>query len=180
MVISETGLSGCTMTAIPSSATTIIFGSNPLFRARVSSLSFISLETCAMSQVLFRREEIPVPEPPPVTAMERPGWVFINSSAHAWVRLTMVSEPLIWIMVFPLSVFRPHPGTRSTSSATVSSVVVSESLEIIVSSCEGDGARVELSGKARPNPDCRENVRRSFENCHGGEGRIEKLNRKIT
>jgi hypothetical protein len=48
-----------------------------------------------MSQVLFKREAIPVPEPPPVTATEIP-LSSLKASAKAWFRFTIVSEPFIW------------------------------------------------------------------------------------
>ena len=43
---------------------------------------------------------MPVPEPPPDTSTDTAGATFAYSSAHAWARLTMVSEPVFWITVF--------------------------------------------------------------------------------
>src|SRR5665647_232314 len=51
-----------------------------------------------MSQVLLMRPVMPVPEPPPRTAMAAPGVLPMYSSARIWTRLTIVSEPLIWII----------------------------------------------------------------------------------
>ena len=43
---------------------------------------------------------MPTPEPPPETSTSTSGATFLYSSAHAWARLTMVSEPLFWITLF--------------------------------------------------------------------------------
>ncbi len=40
---------------------------------------------------------IPVPEPPPVTAMSRSGFTLRYASAQASARFTIVSEPLFWM-----------------------------------------------------------------------------------
>src|SRR5262245_15374121 len=44
---------------------------------------------------------MPVPEPPPVTAIATSGRTFRYSSAQACARLTMVSDPLFWIVLLP-------------------------------------------------------------------------------
>src|SRR5512136_178995 len=62
-----------------------------------------------MSQVWLMRPEMPVPEPPPRTAMAAPGVLPMYSSAKIWTRLTMVSEPLIWI------IFRAGAAGRTTA-----------------------------------------------------------------
>ena len=54
----------------------------------------------AMSTVPFSSAAMPVPEPPPDTSTDTPGATFAYSSAHAWARLTIVSEPVFWITVF--------------------------------------------------------------------------------
>ncbi len=95
MVSWSTGLAGLTTTASPSSATLISYGWNPFFLASAISFSLMFRELIAMSQVPLMRLESPVPEPPPVTAMKSSGCFSMYLSAHAWPRLTIVSEPLI-------------------------------------------------------------------------------------
>jgi hypothetical protein len=55
------------------------------------------LELIAISQVPLIKLDSPVPDPPPVTATKSAGFSSIYFSAQAWPRLTIVSEPLIWI-----------------------------------------------------------------------------------
>ena len=43
----------------------------------------------------------PTPEPPPDTSTETAGSTLAYSSAQAWARFTMVSEPMFWIEVLP-------------------------------------------------------------------------------
>src|SRR3989338_6796485 len=73
----ETGLAGLTTTANPSSAMVHSLGSIPAASACLISLSFIFLEDAAISQVPPNREAIPVPEPPPVTAINALGFLDI-------------------------------------------------------------------------------------------------------
>ncbi len=94
----------------PSTATTKNLGLTPLSQAWSISFGFHSRELLAMSQVWLMRPVMPVPEPPPRTAMAVPGVLAMNSSARIWTRLTMVSEPLIWIILAPKS--RPPRRTR--------------------------------------------------------------------
>src|SRR2546427_12583155 len=54
----------------------------------------------AMSTVPLINAAIPVPEPPPDTSTDTIGFTLAYSSAHAWARLTMVSEPGVWMTVF--------------------------------------------------------------------------------
>ena len=49
-----------------------------------------------MSAVLFIREAIPTPDPPPVTAILAFLLVFMYSSTIAWEAFNIVSEPFIW------------------------------------------------------------------------------------
>ena len=63
-----------------------------------------------MSQVWLIRPVMPVPEPPPRTAMAAPGFLPMYSSARIWTRLTMVSEPLTWII---LAAARSEAAPRS-------------------------------------------------------------------
>ena len=70
-----------------------------------------------MSQVPLMRPVIPVPEPPPRTAMAAPGFLAMYSSARIWTRLTMVSEPLTWSIFFsartgPANDRKPDPDGR--------------------------------------------------------------------
>ena len=48
-----------------------------------------------MSVVPLMSAAMPVPDPPPVTWMETPGFALMSSSAQRWPRMTIVSEPLI-------------------------------------------------------------------------------------
>ena len=82
----------------PSTAMTKNRGLTPFSQAWSISFGFHSREWLAMSQVWLMRPVIPVPEPPPRTAMAVPGFLAMYSSARIWTRLTMVSEPLIWII----------------------------------------------------------------------------------
>ena len=116
MVSCDSGLAGWTTTAIPSRATVICFGSTPFSLAMAISSGFSSRESSAISQVLESRAAMPVPEPPPVTATETLGCIFMNASAQAWPRLTMVSEPLIWReLACWLSRLQP-PSTRTSQA----------------------------------------------------------------
>src|SRR5579871_5312412 len=56
----------------------------------------------AISTVPLERAAMPVPDPPPETSTETVGSTLAYSSAHAWARFTMVSDPVSWIMVLPL------------------------------------------------------------------------------
>ena len=93
------GFFSLTMMLRPSTATTKGRGVTPLSQAWSISLGFHSRELLAMSQVWLMRPVMPVPEPPPRTAMAAPGVLPMYSSARIWTRLTMVSEPLIWIIL---------------------------------------------------------------------------------
>src|SRR6185503_14678352 len=63
-----------------------------------SAASSLRLEL-AMSAVPLRRAAMPMPEPPPTTSTETEGSTLWYSSAQAWARLTMVSEPMFWTLV---------------------------------------------------------------------------------
>jgi len=73
MVSSLTGLAWLTMTASASMATVNSCGSKPFLRASSISLSFIAREALAMSTVPLISAAMPVPEPPPVTAIDMSG-----------------------------------------------------------------------------------------------------------
>jgi hypothetical protein len=47
-----------------------------------------------MSAVLLMSAAMPTPEPPPETSMETFGSTLAYSSAQAWARFTIVSEPM--------------------------------------------------------------------------------------
>jgi hypothetical protein len=83
-----------------------------------------------MSHVLLMSEVMPLPEPPPVTAIEVPGFRFMKSSAHACDRFTMVSEPLIWTVVLAESLFRLHPDQRTIKRAATETVVRKKRFDI--------------------------------------------------
>jgi hypothetical protein len=51
-----------------------------------------------MSTVPLISAAMPVPEPPPVTAIETSGATSRYASAQASARLTSVSEPLFWML----------------------------------------------------------------------------------
>ena len=78
----STLLFGLTTTAIPSKPTINSTGLILFFFAFSISCSFIFLDADAISQLLLIKPAIPVPEPPPVTAIKLSELVFINSSAH--------------------------------------------------------------------------------------------------
>ena len=67
----------------------------------------------AMSIVPLMSAAMPSPEPPPETSISTFGACFLYSSAQAWARFTMVSEPLFWMVttspeVLPTG-FDPQP-----------------------------------------------------------------------
>ena len=73
MVSLSTGFSRLTMMARASMATVNSTGVTPLASAAAISFSFIWREALAMSTVPLMSAAMPVPEPPPVTAMETDG-----------------------------------------------------------------------------------------------------------
>src|SRR3954469_5900427 len=71
----------------------------------------------ARSAVPLIRAAIPIPEPPPETSTDTPGSTLPYSSAQAWARFTMVSEPMSWMDVFlAVSVFL-QPAARKAAAA---------------------------------------------------------------
>src|SRR5512139_146886 len=73
----------------------------------------------AMSTVPFSSAAIPVPDPPPDTSIDTVGSTVAYSSAHAWARLTMVSDPVFWITAFSGCVERAHPiGSHARAAAS--------------------------------------------------------------
>ena len=91
-----TGFLGWTTMAMPSRATFSWLGLMPFASACLISLSSMARDDSAMSHVPLTRAVMPVPDPPPVTAILTPGVRLLKASAQAWPRLTIVSEPLIW------------------------------------------------------------------------------------
>ena len=65
---------------------------------------------------------MPVPDPPPVTAMLTAGVRLLKASAQACPRLTIVSEPLIWTAFAFCGAAAPAAAeskTRDTAKRTV-------------------------------------------------------------
>jgi hypothetical protein len=67
---------------------------------------------------------IPTPEPPPETSMSTSGRSFLYSSAQTCARLTMVSEPLFWMVTGAPAPATPppeppglQPGSKASASA---------------------------------------------------------------
>ncbi len=75
-----------------------------------------------MSVRLSMRAAIPTPEPPPVTAMDIPGFFSMKASASLWTKLTSVSEPLIWMETVSVS-FLAHPAITTSTKAQVIAAV---------------------------------------------------------
>src|SRR4030067_3635070 len=100
MVSFSRGLLWWTMMLNPSTAMTKKRGFTPFSQAKSISFCFHSREWLAMSQVWLMIAVMPVPEPPPRTARAVPGFLAMYSSARIWTRLTIVSDPLIWIIFF--------------------------------------------------------------------------------
>src|ERR1035437_254489 len=80
------------------------------FLAASISSGFMFRLALAMLMVPFSSAAIPTPDPPPETSTFASGITFLYSSAHAWARLTMVSEPLFW-MVCCLAASPPPLGS---------------------------------------------------------------------
>src|SRR5262245_3717944 len=116
----STGFCSFTYSVTPSRATRI---SVPMVWNRSRSLrfssSFISRDAMHTSVVPLISAAIPVPDPPPVTWMIWPGWLFMYSSAHRWTRITMVSEPLT---VMPRAA-RAIGAMAAASAATTTTAV---------------------------------------------------------
>ena len=59
---------------------------------------------------------MPVPDPPPDTSTETAGSTLAYSSAQAWARLTIVSDPVFWITVFSACFAREQPDGRHSTT----------------------------------------------------------------
>src|SRR2546427_365937 len=108
-VSSVMGLASLTYTARPSTATGNSMTSLPrLALASAFSASFIGREASQISVVPLMRAAMPVPEPPPVTWMVKPGFLLMKTSAQRWPRITSVSEPFT-VMLRPSAIKATAP-----------------------------------------------------------------------
>src|SRR6266446_421819 len=108
-VSSVMGLASLTYTARPSTATGNSRTSLPrLALASAFSASFIGREASQISVVPLMRAAMPVPEPPPVTWMVKPGFLLMKTSAQRWPRITSVSEPFT-VMLRPSAIKATAP-----------------------------------------------------------------------
>src|SRR6267142_3827622 len=124
-VSSVIGLASLTYTARPSTATGNSSTSLPrLALTSAFSASFIGRDASQISVVPLMRAAIPVPEPPPVTWMVRPGFLLIKTSAQRWPRMTMVSEPFT-VMLRPSAI-------KATAPATSHAAVAKANFEILL------------------------------------------------
>src|SRR6266850_391533 len=153
-VSSVMGLASLTYTARPSTATGNSMTSLPrLALASAFSASFIGREASQISVVPLMRAAMPVPEPPPVTWMVKPGFLLMKTSAQRWPRITSVSEPFT-VMLRPSAIkatapvisnaavpranfeiflifFPPSYSCSSMDSNCFSSVTAAEQLELV-------------------------------------------------
>src|SRR6267142_5727516 len=114
-VSSVSGLASLTYTARPSTATGNSRTSLPrLALVSAFSESFIGRDASQISVVPLMRAAIPVPEPPPVTWMVKPGFLLMKTSAQRWPRMTMVSEPFT-VMLRPSAIKATAPVTNSAA-----------------------------------------------------------------
>src|SRR5882724_365088 len=114
-VSSVIGLASLTYTARPSTATGNSRTSLPrLALASAFSASFIGRDASQISVVPLMRAAIPVPEPPPVTWIVKPGFLLMKTSAQRWPRMTMVSEPFT-VMLRPSAIKATAPVTNSAA-----------------------------------------------------------------
>ena len=88
-VRSATALSLLTMTAMPSSATTVSM------RPWLFSSSFRAREERPMSAVPFMAASMPAPEPPPSTETVTPLWSLPNCSASVFMTFSIEVEPSV-------------------------------------------------------------------------------------
>ena len=97
-------------------------GSLPVFFLAVSiSSGFMLRLALAISIVPLTKAAMPTPEPPPETSTSTSGVTFLYSSAQAWARFTIVSEPLFWMVALladspppPLVPLVPQPVCNKT------------------------------------------------------------------
>src|SRR3989338_7387878 len=89
--------------------------------ASALSLALISRELMAMSQVPLMSAARPVPDPPPVTAMNE-GFLAMYSSAQACTRFTIVSEHLTWSEPF-LAAWACETGHAHRAAAMRSAII---------------------------------------------------------
>src|SRR6267143_4203528 len=114
-VSSVSGLASLMYTARPSTATGNSSTSLPrLAFTSAFSASFIGRDASQISVVPLMRAAIPVPEPPPVTWMVKPGFLLMKTSAQRWPRMTMVSEPFT-VMLRPSAIKATAPVTNSAA-----------------------------------------------------------------
>src|SRR5450759_1369174 len=83
------------MIAMPSLPTDVEMASPPLDLTAADSEASMARDESAKSTVPLISAAMPVPEPPPLTAMLTPGLSVMNCSDHACARLIIVSEPAI-------------------------------------------------------------------------------------
>src|SRR5712664_827443 len=118
-VSSVIGLASLTYTARPSTATGNSRTSLPrLALVSAFSASFIGRDASQISVVPLISAAIPVPEPPPVTWMVKPGFLLMKTSAQRWPRMTMVSEPFT-VMLRPSAIKATAPVTSKAAVAKV-------------------------------------------------------------
>src|SRR5512142_587725 len=70
-----------------------------------------------MSTVPLINAAMPVPDPPPDTSTDTAGSTFAYSSAQACARLTIVSEPVFWMIVLSGSFVPEQPNDMTRTAA---------------------------------------------------------------
>src|SRR6266849_7374524 len=114
-VSSVIGLASLTYTARPSTATGNSRTSLPrLALTSAFSASFIGRDASQISVVPLMRAAMPVPDPPPVTWMVKPGFLLMKTSAQRWPRMSMVSEPFT-VMLRPSAIRATAPVTSKVA-----------------------------------------------------------------